>query len=89
MSSEPVMRFYSIRFVLNTLEGAWEEGIAALTSLEVREGHCRVPATYVEGTFSLGQWTTVQRRSGAGATVALEADNPIPLVKAEKRPLCA
>ena len=50
-----------IGFVWDTLESAWEEGFAALTKFKAREGHCRVPAGYVEGTFKLGQWVGVQR----------------------------
>ena len=40
----------------------WETAIAALRAFVAREGHARVPATYLEGRFSLGTWVGNQRR---------------------------
>ena len=61
MSAERRRRLDAIGFIWNTLENAWEEGFAALKKFEAREGHCRVPDRYIEGTYRLGQWVGVQR----------------------------
>jgi hypothetical protein len=42
-------------------ESAWEEGFAVLTMFKAHEKHCRVPAVYTEGTFTLGNWVRKQR----------------------------
>ena len=52
-----------IGFVWDPLESAWEEGFAALKNFKAREGHCRVPERHIEGTYKLGQWVGVQRRT--------------------------
>jgi Helicase associated domain len=41
---------------------AWEEGFIALMKFREREGHCRVPAAHIEGTFRLGKWIQRQRK---------------------------
>lgn len=56
-------RLYAIGFILDRREIAWEEGFAAITKFKAREGHCRVPRYYIEGTYKLGQWVSVQRLS--------------------------
>jgi hypothetical protein len=48
-------------FVWDTFETNWAEGLRYLTIYKEREGHCRVPATYKENGFRLGQWVVVQR----------------------------
>ncbi len=40
---------------------AWEKGFAALKQFQSREGHCRVPRGYEEGSFKLGRWVGRQR----------------------------
>jgi NTP pyrophosphatase (non-canonical NTP hydrolase) len=50
-----------IGFVWNPLDISWEEGFAALKKFKARKGDCRVPQGYVEGSFTLGTWTTTQR----------------------------
>ena len=60
---ESRQRLEEIGFVWDTLESAWDEGFAALTSFKAREGHCRVPKRCIEGTYRLGQWVGVQRRN--------------------------
>jgi hypothetical protein len=50
-----------IGFVWDPHESAWEEGFAALMTFKAREGHCRVPALHIEGTFKLGGWVRKQR----------------------------
>ena len=39
----------------------WEKGFAALKQFQSREGHCRVPTGYEEGSFKLGGWVRRQR----------------------------
>src|SRR5262249_17075832 len=51
----------AIGFVWNAIESAWEKGFAALTTFKAREGHCKVPARYIEGSFNLGVWVITQR----------------------------
>jgi hypothetical protein len=41
----------------------WEMNYKALQAFHSREGHCRVPAKYVEGEVDLGAWVIAQRRS--------------------------
>jgi hypothetical protein len=52
-----------IEFVWNVLESGWEEAFYALMIFKAREGHCRVPAPHIEGTFKLGRWVRNQRAS--------------------------
>ena len=61
--TERRQRLDAIGFVWDSLESAWEEGFAALTTFKTREGHCLVPQLHLEGTFKLGQWVGVQRQS--------------------------
>ena len=61
MPAERRQRLGSIGFVWDTLEEAWEEGFAALTTFKVRKGHCSVPKPHLEGTLKLGQWVDRQR----------------------------
>ena len=35
---------------------------AALKTFKMREGHCRVHATHIEGDLKLGLWVSTQRR---------------------------
>ncbi len=62
MPAERQQRLDAIGFVWDPLEGAWEEGFAALTTFKAREGHCNVLKLHIEGTFKLGQWGGVQRQ---------------------------
>ena len=63
ISVERRKRLDAIGFVWDALEAAWEEGFAALRKFKNREGHCRVPTTYVEGKYRLGSWVSKQRRA--------------------------
>jgi predicted helicase len=47
-------------------EADWEKGLRHLTIYKEREGHCRVPTTYKENGFSLGQWVHNQRTNKDG-----------------------
>ena len=51
----------ALGFEWNTLTSAWDRGLAALERFKVREGHCRVPAGYLAGTYRLGSWVKNQR----------------------------
>ena len=63
MPPERRRRLDAIGFIWDPLESAWEEGFAALTAFKARDGHCRVPALHIEGTFALGSWVRSQRRT--------------------------
>jgi hypothetical protein len=63
LSAERRQRLNSIGFILDVLDGAWEEGFAALKIFKSREGHCRVPHGCIEGTFKLGSWVSRQRNN--------------------------
>jgi hypothetical protein len=43
-------------FVWDLREADWEESFSYLKTYKEREGHCRVPAKYLENGFWLGQW---------------------------------
>jgi hypothetical protein len=48
-------------FVWDPVGADWESGFAALVKFKQREGHCRVPRSYMEGDYNLGQWVKHQR----------------------------
>jgi superfamily II DNA or RNA helicase len=54
-------RLDELGFVWGVLGADWENGFTALVKFAKREGHCRVPANYIEGDYRLGQWVSVQR----------------------------
>jgi hypothetical protein len=40
---------------------SWDEWFGVLQQYILREGDCRVPANYIEGTYKLGHWVSNQR----------------------------
>jgi len=67
LSSEQIFRLESLPgWTWNTKETAWEEGFAALEKYVGREGHARVPSSYREDAYRLGQWVSVQRSRKEG-----------------------
>ena len=54
-------------------EQAWQRGLSALEEFKRREGHCRVPRFYLEGSYRLGQWVAVQRYSKNSLTAERKA----------------
>jgi len=50
-------------FVWDPLDADWENGFTNLQLYKDREGHCRVPAKFVQNGFSLGIWVVTQRRN--------------------------
>ena len=68
LAPERVQRLDGIGFVWDPLTADWEEGFAALKLYQERVGHCRVPATYKDGEYNLGNWTTHQRKYKARIT---------------------
>ena len=40
---------------------SWDEWFGLLLRFRAREGHCRVPHPYIEGSFRLGGWVNKQR----------------------------
>ncbi len=61
MPSERRQRLDALNFVWNKFATSWEEGFRYLQLFHQREGHCRVPTSYREQGFRLGQWVGVQR----------------------------
>ena len=54
-------------WVWDTRDAAWDEGFASLVRFQQRTGHSRVPRTWMEDGYRLGQWMGVQQgllRSG-------------------------
>ena len=47
--------------LLALIRDPWEKGFAALKQFQSREGHCRVPRGYEEGSFKLWGWVRRQR----------------------------
>jgi Helicase associated domain len=62
LSEERRRKLTQLGFSWNPFEDAWEEGFRRLDAFKGREGHCRVPNRYVEGSFKLGRWVGIQRR---------------------------
>jgi len=48
-------------WVWSVPEAAWEEGFDALQKYIEREGHARVPESYMEEDYRLGNWVSAQR----------------------------
>jgi hypothetical protein len=61
MPAERRQRLNEIGFEWDPLESSWDDSFAALKQFKVREGHCRVPQRYIEGTLKLGMWVNNQR----------------------------
>jgi hypothetical protein len=61
LSEERRQRLDDLGFLWDVRDADWEEGFSCLIAYKKREGHCRVPNSHVEKTFSLGKWTTRQR----------------------------
>jgi hypothetical protein len=61
LSNEHRRRLDDLGFIWNILEADWEEGFKYLKIYKDREGHCRVPTSHKEGSFSLGNWVSFQR----------------------------
>jgi ribosomal protein L7Ae-like RNA K-turn-binding protein len=63
--SLPLNRFKKLDelgFNWDPLNEKWDEGYRLLLKFKEREGHCNVPASYIEDEFKLGQWVGTQRR---------------------------
>jgi hypothetical protein len=69
MPAKRRLRLESLSFEWDPQATAWEEGFAALKQFKAREGHCRVPASHIEGAYRLGQWVAVQRSQRKGMPV--------------------
>ena len=61
MPIERKARLDGLGFVWDPSSDQWERGIAYLTRYKDREGHCQVPALYLENSFRLGNWVRNQR----------------------------
>ena len=64
ISPERRQKLDALDFVwfLDILSEAWENGLKHLQQFQRREGHCNVPARYVEEEwFTLGRWVNKQR----------------------------
>ena len=56
-------RLDSLGFSWDPHTEQWEEAFAALKMFHKREGHCRVPKSYVFGGLRLGDWVLTQRNN--------------------------
>jgi hypothetical protein len=64
LSTERVARLERLPgWTWNTRVADWEDGFFHLERFTAREGHSRVPSTYIEDGYRLGQWAKVQRRA--------------------------
>ena len=61
MSADKRQKLEALGFVWDASMDAWEEGFNKLEVFRVREGHCRVPTSFLENGYRLGQWVGVQR----------------------------
>jgi len=68
ISPERLTRLDSLNFVWNAREGQWEQFFAELKKFHAREGHCRVPHSFMEGKLKLSNWIGGQRQNKAQLT---------------------
>ena len=68
LSDERLHSLNEIGFIWDALEEQWEEGFRYLTKFREREGHCKVPYSFVETEYSLGRWVVKQRVKKDGLT---------------------
>jgi len=68
--AEPLMAFR--RWTWRPGGDGWEDGYAALTRFAEREGHARVPATYVQDGYTVGAWVVGQRDAHRHGQLARE-----------------
>lgn len=61
MTEERRQQLDAIGFTWDPFSEDWDRGLAALKVFRDREGHCRVPASYIEGDYRLGPWVASQR----------------------------
>jgi hypothetical protein len=63
LSSERIKKLDDIGFIWDPLNDLWEEYFKFLVAFKAREGHCRVPINFVDGTIKLGAWVAGLRKS--------------------------
>ena len=63
LSSGQRGRLDDLGFIWDELAASWEEGVDHLKVYKDREGNCRVPKEWKEGSFKLGEWVGVQRQN--------------------------
>jgi superfamily II DNA or RNA helicase len=61
MSADRLKRLEALGFVWDPFADAWEKGFNKLEAFRVREGHCRVPKSFMEDGYRLGGWVQNQR----------------------------
>jgi hypothetical protein len=61
LPAERRQRLDDLGFVWDPNTEAWEEGFSKLQQFKDREGHCKVPQSFKEEGFRLGQWVGMQR----------------------------
>ncbi len=59
---ERTLKLGALGFEWDPTAADLEDGFAALERFRAREGHCRVPRGYLEGTYKLGTWVPNLRR---------------------------
>jgi superfamily II DNA or RNA helicase len=62
LSLEKIAKLDSLGFSWDPRTERWEEAMTALKVFHKRNGHCRVPRNYSEGSVKLSSWVQRQRR---------------------------
>jgi len=68
LTAHQIRRLNAIGFSWDPLEEQWEESFTALQDFRKREGHCKVPRSYIASGLKLGSWVKWQRNQKAQLT---------------------
>ena len=71
LSTARIAELDALEMVWDTYEARYRSGVDHLRAYAAREGHARVPATYVaDGGFTLGTWVSHRRRERQAGTLS-------------------
>jgi predicted helicase len=81
LSQPQISALNSIDFTWEPFEYEFEQGMSALAEFISREGHARVRAKHIEGTFRLGMWVSnVRQRRDGFSSKALDRLNEMEFI---------